>query len=602
MGAACGSEAENSADEASGDSDAGAISSAASNDGGTSPADSSTAALANADNHAAKSATDCVWDTADAIPITLRGTSASAASAAVTIDGSTVRIGAKGTYLVSGSLSDGQIVVDSPDTGVVKLVLQNARVASGSSAAVLISDADRVAIIAEGTNTLADGTTRAAVSADDEEPSAALFSMADLTLCGTGVLAVQGNYRDGVASKDGLVMASGQISVTAADDALRGKDYVVVTGGTLSATASGDGIVSDNATDASKGYVSIEGGTLTVKSGGDAIAATTDVLVSAGDLLLTAGGGVANAASIALSGVSAKGIKGLVRVVIDGGSYNIDAADDAIHTSGDVVLSGGVGTVTTGDDAVHAETSLTIEAGDLTVAKAYEGLESASIAIRGGSTYLVTSDDGVNGSTGSDGTEGMFGPQQATASASGATATVVISGGRLVVDAAGDGLDSNGSMTISGGTIIVNGPTGSANAAIDGGNFSITGGFLVSVHTEQMADEISGTSAQNVLKASLGTVQPAGTLIHLQSSAGAGLLTFAPAKSFRALVFSAPDFVAGSYALYIGGTATGSEQDGLYEAAQYTPGTLFGDLTVSSALTTLGTSAAGMMGGSRNAF
>src|SRR5690606_28538645 len=107
---------------------------------------------------------------------------------------------------------------------------------------------------------------------DVDEPNAALYSTADLTITGTGALEVHGNANDGITSKDGLVIESGTITVDAVDDAVRGKDYVVVSGGTLDLTAGGDGIKSDNDEDAALGYVYVADGDVTVTAGDDGIA------------------------------------------------------------------------------------------------------------------------------------------------------------------------------------------------------------------------------------------------------------------------------------------------------------------------------------------
>ncbi len=46
-------------------------------------------------------------------------------------------------------------------------------------------------------------------------------------------------FEDGIASKDGLVIAGGTITVTAPDEGIRGKDYLVIRGGTSDITAGG---------------------------------------------------------------------------------------------------------------------------------------------------------------------------------------------------------------------------------------------------------------------------------------------------------------------------------------------------------------------------
>jgi hypothetical protein len=69
-----------------------------------------------------------------------------------------------------------------------------------------------------------------------------------------------GNYNDGIASKDGLVIESGALTVNAVDDGVRGKDYLVIQDGALAVTAGGDGLKADNEEDATLGYIADRGG------------------------------------------------------------------------------------------------------------------------------------------------------------------------------------------------------------------------------------------------------------------------------------------------------------------------------------------------------
>jgi len=88
---------------------------------------------------------------------------------------------------------------------------------------------------------------------NNSETNAAIFSKANLTITGNGALTVMGNYIDGIASKDGLVIASGAITVNAVDDGIGGKDYLVVKDGALAVTTGGDSLKADNEEDATLG-------------------------------------------------------------------------------------------------------------------------------------------------------------------------------------------------------------------------------------------------------------------------------------------------------------------------------------------------------------
>ncbi|MDF2721598.1 MAG: carbohydrate-binding protein, partial [Paenibacillus sp.] len=144
---------------------------------------------------------------------------------------------------------------------------------------------------------------------------------------------------------------------------------------------------------------------------------------------------------------------------------------------------------------------------------------------------------------------------------------LTISGGTIYADAEGDGLDSNGSIVMTGGTAIVNGPTKDGNGALDyDGTFKQSGGFLVAAGSAGMAQAPSEDSAQRAILMTFPSAMNAGILVTLTDSAGAAIATFAPAKTFRTIVFSSPSLKAGeTYTISTGGTSAGSAKNGLYE-------------------------------------
>lgn len=530
-----------------------------------------TAEAANSASH--DDATDYVVDDAAATQISLNGTSITANGPGVTIADSTATITSAGTYTLSGSLSDGQIIVNTEEEATVKLILNGVNLHNSTSSPLYIANAKETVIVlaANSQNSLSDGTTYVFADVEAEEPNATLFSKGDLTIYGNGSLTVIGNYNDGIASKDGLIIASGTITVNSADDGLRGKDYLVVKDGSITITAQGDGLKADNEEDATLGYVLIENGTLNVTSGGDALQATTDVMISDGTFVLTTGGGSNN--SIAAD-ASAKGIKGVVNVNIDGGTFTINSADDTVHSNTNLVINKGTFSLTTGDDAIHADATLTINGGDIQILDSYEGIESAVITINAGTIHLLARDDGLNVAGGSDGSGVNRGPGGRPGQGGGANQEtftytgsyyLYINGGYVVVDSGGDGVDVNGAMVMTNGVVIVNGPTEQMNGALDyDGGFKMTGGFLVAVGSSGMAQAPDTSSTQNALLLNVNSTVTAGTLVHIQNSDGENILTFAPSKAYQSITLSSPELATGTtYEVYFGGTATGTVTDGL---------------------------------------
>ncbi|MDK2981393.1 MAG: hypothetical protein PWQ55_1740 [Chloroflexota bacterium] len=541
--------------------------------------------------------------------ISLAGSSIQVDGSGVSVNGTTATITAAGVYRLSGSLDDGQIVVDTQDDGTVELVLDNASINNSSSAPLFVSSADTVRItLADGSsNTLTDGANYIFPDAETDEPNAALFSKSDLFIGGSGALTVTGSYKNGIASKDNLTIESGTITVTAAADGVKGKDAVTILDGTLTIVSGSDGIQASNDSDPEKGTVTISGGTIDITAGLDGIQAETDLMVSGGDLTILTGGGSANGPAQQNNGdprggmgmqdntadttsESMKALKAGVTLTVSGGSLTIDSADDALHSNDSLTVTGGQISIASGDDGLHADTNLTIDDGAITISQSYEGIESAAITLNGGSIRITSSDDAINVAGGADGS-GMGGrPGQGSFNDNGSY-TLTINGGTLVLDAGGDGLDSNGTISMSGGLVIVNGPTNSGNGAVDyNGSFTISGGFLVAVGSSGMAQTTSSDSSQYAVLYNYDSTQSAGTLIHLESADGMDILTFAPSKDYQSLLVSSADLQNGqTYTLTAGGSASGSQEDGLYNSATVSGASTITSFTISSIVTSLGT-------------
>ena len=233
------------------------------------------------------------YDDESAIAINLSDGASTADSDSVVIDGDTITITEEGTYILSGSLTNGQIVVEA-ENAKVQLVLDNADISCETSAAIYVKDADKVFI------TTTDGSTNTVCTSgefeaiDDNNIDAAIFSKSDLTLNGAGSLEVTCENGHGILSKDDLVITSGEYVVDAGKHALSGKDSVRIAGGTFDLTAGRDGIHSENTDEEEKGFVYIENGSFTITSDGDGIDASYVVEIVDGSFDITAGGGYEN--------------------------------------------------------------------------------------------------------------------------------------------------------------------------------------------------------------------------------------------------------------------------------------------------------------------
>ncbi len=464
------------------------------------------------------------YDESSAVKITLNGSGAVVSGSGVNISGSTVTITSAGTYIISGSLSDGQIVIAASDSDKVQLVLNNAEINCNTSAAVYVKSADKVFVTlpAGTTNSLGGGTEY--VQTDDNTVDGVIFSKSDLTLNGTGTLKIDADYRHGIVTKDTLCITGGTYVIDAAKTCLAGKDGIKILDGNFTLTSGSKGLNSGNDDDAREGSIYIAGGTFTIKS-----------------------------------------------------------EDDSIHADGSCIIAGGTYTIATGDDGIHASYDTIITDGSITITDSYEGIEGRRITVSGGTINLTANDDGINAATGGSSDEQrMPGGQQpqemrmpggqkpsgmdmdnkgqapASRSASDDDVYIKITGGTITVNAGGDGIDSNGNLYITGGTVYVAGPTSNGDGALDyEEEASITGGTLIAAGSSGMAQGMGSNSTQCSMLVNLSETIAAGSVISLKDSSGNVLISWTSPKQFSSVVISTAELAQGStYALVTGDTQT----------------------------------------------
>ena len=470
------------------------------------------------------------------------------------IFGNRIQITQGGIYVITGSLLEGQIYVAAGEEEMVTLVLAGAEVTNASEAALQIECAGEVELLlAKGTqNRLQSGEAREldgeADTSETGESKGAVYGNCDLNIQGDGSLKVLGYRKNGIHTTGKLKIKSGSLRVEAVNNGIRGKDSVTV-----------------------------QGGDLEIESQGDALQAETSLTITGGKFQITAGGGSEHALAreelrekpLEFQGerrpdfreeeeeedtkVSAKGFKCKTRMEITGGSFWTDTKEDAFHSDGSILIKGGSFFISSGDDGMHANTELTVLEGAIHIDKCYEGLEANQLLIGGGELSITASDDGVNAYGGSDG----FGREE-SAKVTGELPTLCITGGKLTIDADGDGLDSNGDLRIEGGEVVVNGPSDNGNGAIDsgsenGGICRVNGGTVLAVGSSGMAETFDEDSGQNSFCCNASLSFEAGEEIRIEDSRGNLLYSHTAVKSGNSVVFSSPKLALGeTYTLSVG--------------------------------------------------
>ena len=385
-----------------------------------------------------------------------------------------------GTYLLRGSLTDGQIRIDAPKGARVELILDGVSIEKSGHAALYAVKAGELILRSAPGSVNVLRSVGAFVQTDDNEVDGALFSKCDLLLSGEGTLALSCEQGHGAVGKDDVTVEGGTLLIRAASKGLSGKDSLSIQGGSVTVSAEGKGLF----------------------SGGDAD----------------------------------KGETG--RIEVSGGSLTVEALDDGLH-AGNVSITDGALEISSGDDGIHADESLTVSGGSIRILQSYEGLEAETISVSGGEHRIVSADDGLNAAGGSDGSNayGRFGGDPfGTDNA----ASLEISGGTLWIDAEGDGLDSNGALLVSGGAVYVSGPTWGGNGAIDyGSSGTVTGGTVIAAGAAGMAENFGPGSTQGSILLNVGD-QAAGSPVSICDESGQVLASFTPAKAYQCVVLSCP--------------------------------------------------------------
>lgn len=320
------------------------------------------------------------------VRIDLTGETATASGGGARVDGNVITIASSGEYALSGTLDDGQIVIDTGDEAMnVYLTLNGASVTNKTGAALWVKQAKNVhLILKEGTKSVIVSGTEADLAAfDGTQTGAAVFAEDDLIIEGEGELEIRGYINNGVTGKDDLKIKSGSLQIQAAGNGLRGSESVEIKGGELSVSAGNDGIKSSSSSKEGKGYITISGGTVMVESQGDGISAETVLTLSGGMVTIEAkGDGL---------GQSSNALKAKTSVEISDGMLTISAIEDAISCDGSVIISGGVQTINTKGDGIQAgekgsgEGDITISGGKLCINAMRRGLNArGSFTIDGG--------------------------------------------------------------------------------------------------------------------------------------------------------------------------------------------------------------------------
>ena len=544
----------------------------------------------------------------------------------VTTDGAHVTVNSTVSgveYILSGSSSDGNLKVYSEKK--FKLTLNGVTLTNTSGAAINIQSGKRVfVVVTDGTtNTLTDSSSYSTTDGEDEK--ACFFSEGQLIFSGSGKLYVTGNYKHAIASDDYIRLRSGvDIEVLSAEsDGLHANDYVIIGGGSLIVACANDAIQAEaegidirggyieiTTTDekgmglkadddgSSTGDISISDGVIRIQTSGSAskaIKVDNDLSITGGKLLLiTTGAAIYDSDDKDIS--SSAGINCDGDAVISGAEISCKSSGTAgkgISVDGTLAITNStINVITTGKQytygsldssakGIKAEGNLTINSGTINVmttgGDGSEGIESKStLTVNDGDVSIYSYDDCMNVGTATT------------------TKGIVINGGNIYCySSANDGIDSNGTISITGGVIVTSGTTSPEEGIdCDGSGLSITGGTMISVGgTCDTTPSTSSSKQATVIYSGSGS---SSTTYTITKSDGTHVMSYTVPRTYSSMgmMFTSSDITTGSsYVLYTSGTVSGGSYFyGLTTGATYTSGTKVSSFSVSSMVTTIGSS------------
>lgn len=322
------------------------------------------------------------------------------------------------------------------------------------------------------------------------------------------------------------------------EGAIFSKDDLVLEG-------SGTLILNGNKGDAlvSKDDLLINSGTYIINAKDDGIRGKDSVYIKDGDFTITS---VCDAIKSTNETDSTKGF-----VKIDGGTFNITTtstndSDSAkgIKAENIILISGGIFNINSSDDAIHSNNNIEINDGHFEISSSDDGVHADNtLTIDGGNININKSYEGLEAGeiVINDGVINIVASDDGinAASKNNTTSTLSIYGGKVSVNASGDGLDANGSIYIYGGTIYVDGPTSDGNGALDyDKELVISGGTLVAVGSSGMAQGISNTSSQYGILVNLSTRYQQGDVITITDSSNNEVLSYTANKAFASICYS----------------------------------------------------------------
>ena len=475
------------------------------------------------------------YDESRASQITLTDQTATVTGQGASFSDQTLTITQAGTYVLSGSGKNIKLVVEAAETDQVHLVFQNLTL-EGEGTLMQINKAQEVVI------SLADGSQNALTesqASDDEEVKATIHSQVPLTLNGTGNLTLTALTKNALEVEDDLKVLGGAYTVKAANHGFKAEGSLDIEAATLTIEAGKDGLHAEHDETTERANISLNPTQLSIAATEDGVDAGNELTIKGGTITV----------SQSEEGLEARVIRQL------GGDVTIKSSDDGVNASA-------------GSSSKPSDTSATSKPSDANATSKPSDANAASNSVDAStSASQATSDSATATTSASQATADSAAGSQADQANKDKNATppsppagqappqggqeesdpslqIILEGGTLTVDAEGDGIDSNGTVTISGGSLVVNGSVKGGNGPLDAsGDITITGGTVWALGTSDMLQGFAQGSTQASITANIAGT--AGQTLIILDANGKEVARQTASKDFQAVIMSSADLVDG---------------------------------------------------------
>ena len=513
-----------------------------------------------------------------------------------------------GNYLISGSGTSKCIYVNAKGQNVT-IGLNNVNI-ENDGPCIYIKEARKVyiTILDNSINTLKTTSTTATYNSDlDMYNEGCIYSKDNLTINGKGTLNIDNKFSDGIKANDLLIIVDTTLNINAVGHGVNSNEGTEVKDVNLNIVSKKDGIHSENNDDLDRNYISLISGNYKITTCSDGISASGTLGILDGnfdidaktstigansarglksDNLIIIKGGVFNIISndqgiksygnlnifggnIVIDGK--KGLKAEKTIYINGGTVDITSSYDGINSTSEIQILSGDVNITASDDGLHADDRVLIKGGNINIKKSYEGIESYEVIIKGGTTLIKATDDGININCPEVGM-GMFGgmggmmPGQSSSNNTSESSIGIlkVTGGYLYVNAGGDGLDSNNKIRITGGVTLVDGPTDNGNGYLDyASTCKVTGGVLIACGSSGMAQNV--TSGQCSIMINFTNTNSAKTTFGFFDKNNKLIFAYKPTKKYQSIVVSSNKLkMYKTYNVYTNISVDGDSFNGYY--------------------------------------